>query len=110
MIYTIDEIKNRVLPIAKKHNINVIYLFGSYSRNEAAETSDIDLIIDRTGTEIKSLLQLSKVYCELEEAFDKKIDFITLDSLYQEIQMPSEKSFRKNVFKDMIEIYKKGSV
>lgn len=110
MIYTINEIKNIVLPIAKKHNINAVYLFGSYSRNEANETSDIDLIIDRTGTEIKSLLQLSEVYCELEEAFNKKIDVITLDSLYQEIQMTSEQSFRENVFNDMIEIYRKGSV
>ncbi|MBQ7873913.1 MAG: nucleotidyltransferase domain-containing protein [Oscillospiraceae bacterium] len=109
MIYTLDEIKQIVSPIAQNFNIKTIYLFGSYARNEATDTSDIDLIIDRAETEIKSLFQLAEVYCELEKAFNKKIDVITLDSIYQSIQMPSEKYFRENVFNEMISIYKEGS-
>ena len=37
----------------------------------ATEDSDIDLLIDTTGTNIKSLLQVAAVYCELEEALGK---------------------------------------
>ena len=40
MIYTLDEIKSRVLPVIQKYNIPAMYLFGSYARGEATEESD----------------------------------------------------------------------
>lgn len=42
-VYTIDEIKKNVVPIAKAHDVGRIYLFGSYARGEATPSSDIDL-------------------------------------------------------------------
>lgn len=73
-IYTIEEIKRIVEPIAKQNGIERIYLFGSYARGEATLDSDIDLIIDSKN--IRSLFQLGGVYSELEVAFDKKIDLL----------------------------------
>ena len=35
MILTLNEIKERVKPVAEKHNVPVIYIFGSYARSEA---------------------------------------------------------------------------
>ena len=42
MVMTMSEIKERVKPIAERYEIPVIYVFGSYARNEAKESSDID--------------------------------------------------------------------
>lgn len=105
MVYSIEQIREIVAPIAKKYNLKAVYLFGSYARGEATESSDIDLIVDTDGAEIKSLLALAAVYCDLEEAFEKPIDLITLSSLEQEIQMPSEVNFRGNVNNERVNVY-----
>ncbi|WP_407381965.1 hypothetical protein [Methanobrevibacter sp.] len=38
MIYTIEEIRNIVIPIAKKYGIAKISLFGSYAKEKATNT------------------------------------------------------------------------
>ena len=105
MVYSIEQIQKLITPIAKKYGLKSVFLFGSYARGTATENSDIDLIIDTSGTEIKSLLGLAAVYCELEEALKKSIDLLTLSSLEQRSQMPSELSFRANLEKERVNIY-----
>ena len=46
MIFTIEEITKRTIPIAIKHGVNRLCLFGSYARNEASDDSDLDFIMD----------------------------------------------------------------
>ena len=43
MIYSIQEIQQRIAPIAKQYGLKAVFLFGSYARGEAREDSDIDL-------------------------------------------------------------------
>lgn len=105
MIYAVDEIARIVRPIAQRHGLRAVYLFGSYARGAATEASDIDLLIDTTGTNIKSLLQVAAVYCELEDALGKRVDLITVSSLEQRAQMPSEQNFRKTVWSEKVDIY-----
>lgn len=105
MVYSIEQIQKLITPIAKKYGLKSVFLFGSYARGTATENSDVDLIIDTSGTEIKSLLGLAAVYCELEEALKKSIDLVTLSSLEQRSQMPSELSFRANLEKERVNIY-----
>ena len=97
MVYTIPKMQRIITPVAQKYGLKAVYVFGSYARGTAREDSDVDLLIDTTGTAIKSLLDLGAVYCDLEEALNKNIDLITLSSLEQPIQMPSEELFRRNV-------------
>ena len=40
-VYTINEIKNKILPIAKQYGVNSMSLFGSYARGEATNDSDV---------------------------------------------------------------------
>ena len=94
MVYTVAEIQNIVTPIARRYGLRAVYLFGSYARGTATESSDVDLLIDTEGTAIRSLLDLGAVYCELEEALQKNVDLLTVDSLQQKAQMPSESDFR----------------
>ena len=36
-MYTIEEIKQKIIPIAKAHNLKAVYLIGSYAKGEATE-------------------------------------------------------------------------
>ena len=83
MIYTIDEIKEKVAPVAKKYNLKAVYLFGSYARGEAGEDSDVDLLIDRSGSTINSMFDMGGLYNDMEESVGKEIDIITQDTLDQ---------------------------
>ena len=105
MVYTPSEIANIVKPIAEKYALRAVYLFGSYARGDATETSDIDLLVDTDGSAIRGLFALGALYCELEDALGKKLDLITLSSLEQPIQMPSEVYFRESVKRERIELY-----
>lgn len=105
MLYTVEEIAERILPIALKYQLPAVYLFGSYARGTATERSDIDLLVDTAGTNLKGLFALGALYCDLEEALEKKIDLITVSSFEQEVQMPSEIDFRSTVMKERVELY-----
>ena len=105
MIYSIDEIRERIIPIAIRYNLRAVYLFGSYARGDADDNSDVDLLVDTSGTNLTSLLSLGALYCELEEALEKNIDVITVSSLEQESQMPSEELFKKEVISERVSLY-----
>ena len=105
MIYTFQEIQARVLPIIQKYRIPSMYLFGSYARGDATEESDLDFLVDTTGTDLTSLLRLGELYCDLEEAFAKPIDLVTVRSIMQNSTMESDLDFRNNVLKERVKLY-----
>ena len=72
MIYSIYEIQQRIAPVTKQYGVKAIFLFGSYARGEAREDSDIDLLVDTSGTNLCSLLSLGALYCDLEAALQKQ--------------------------------------
>lgn len=69
-IYSISEIRNILLPIFNRYEINKAILFGSYSKNSATETSDIDLLVD-SGLRGLKFVGLSE---DVRSALDKEID------------------------------------
>ena len=105
MIYSIYEIQQRIAPVAKQYGVKAVFLFGSYARGEAREDSDIDLLVDTSGTNLRSLLSLGALYCDLEAALQKPIDLITVSVLDQRAQMPSEEMFRETVMKEKLNVY-----
>lgn len=105
MVYSLEQLKSIIVPIAQKHGIPAVFLFGSYARGTATEKSDIDLLIDTTNTEIKSLLHLGALYCELEEALKKPIDLITIRSLEQTTSSSHDIRFRETVQKERMPLY-----
>ena len=94
-VYTIEEIKSIVAPIAAAHDVDRIYLFGSYARGEATASSDIDLRVDKGR--LKGLLALGVLYTDLEDGLGKWLDLLTTGSLEQE--------FLQNTAKDEILLY-----
>ena len=104
MIYTLEEIRSRTLPIIQKYHIPAMYLFGSYARGQATEGSDLDFLVDTTGTDLTSLLRLGALYCDLEDAFEKRIDLITVRSIMQDTDMASDVDFRNAVLKERVRL------
>lgn len=75
MIYTIEEIKQKAIPVAKEYGVDSMSLFGSYARDEASEDSDLDFFIDRG--DIKGLLDYIGFVQELEEIFNCHVDVVS---------------------------------
>jgi predicted nucleotidyltransferase len=103
--YSIEEITRRVSPVAKKYGLPAVFLFGSYARGEATAESDIDLLVDLSGTGIDSLLKLGGLYSDLEEALETSIDLVTLDSMEEPTECPSQLQFREAVKQERKMIY-----
>lgn len=105
MIYSVDEIKTRVAPVAKKYQLRAVYLFGSYARNEATETSDVDILIDRTGSTIKGMFDMGGLYNDLRESVGKEIDLVTTHTLEQKSTRQRTPWFVKNLQPEMMKNY-----
>ena len=104
MVYSLDDIRSLVAPIIRKYRIPAMYLFGSYARGDATENSDIDFLIDTTGTQLTSLLALGSLYCDLEGVFRKRIDIVTVRAISQEANMPSDLDFRETVLRERVRV------
>lgn len=81
-IYTIEEIKTIAAPIAARHGVSALYLFGSYARGEATQASDLDFRIDKGR--IRNLLQFGGLLNDLEDTFQKNADLLTTQMLSDE--------------------------
>lgn len=104
-IYTISEIEKRIRPVADFYHLKAVYLFGSYARGEADKNSDIDLIVDTSGTDLDSLMKLGGLYTDLEDALEKPIDMVTVDTLEQQPRNHSDAEFRNTVWSERIGVY-----
>lgn len=105
MIYTIDEIKQKVAPIAKKYNIEKVWLFGSYARGEANEDSDVDLLLDYTRL-TGGLFAYGGVYVDFEECFEKGVDIVAQKAMEQSRnESKGDMYFYNCVMKDRVLIY-----
>ena len=107
MIYTIDELKEKILPVALKYSLPAVYIFGSYARSEANENSDVDVLIDRTGSDLKGLLKMGGLHNDLCECLGKNIDLITVDMLDQPDVTERTPWFVENLNKERIMIYER---
>lgn len=76
----IREIKNKVVPVLKKHGVKKASLFGSVVRNDYTDTSDIDILVEMPET--ASLLELANLKLDLEDVLQRKVDVLTFDSLH----------------------------
>lgn len=75
----LEEIKDIIIKVLKKHNVKKAAIFGSVARGEATKESDIDIVIEFEGR--KSLLDLVDLKLELQELLGKKVDVITYNSI-----------------------------
>ena len=71
---TIDQIRQKVIPILKEAGISRSSLFGSYVRGQQHDKSDIDLLVEYP--EKATLFDVGELKYNLEEALGKSVDLV----------------------------------
>lgn len=94
-VLTIKDIKKSITPIMNKYGIFDIYLFGSYARGEANESSDVDIYCEKG--DIKSFIEEEKLIENLERILNKNVDVVFDTSDIND-------SFKEQISEDMIKL------
>lgn len=76
-ILSLDTIKDVIVNVLSSYDVDYCYLFGSYSKNSANESSDVDLLI---GTKITGMAFFGLAEA-LREALHKKVDLLNIEQL-----------------------------
>lgn len=75
----LENIKEKIKPVAQKYKLVYVWLFGSYAKNKQKKDSDVDIIV-RTEDVIGGF-KVVEVKFALEEALQKQVDLITTGSI-----------------------------
>lgn len=76
----LEQIKIKALPILKDAGVTRSAIFGSYTRGEAEDDSDIDILVDFPRG--KGLFEYVDLQEKLETVLGKKVDLVTFNSLH----------------------------
>lgn len=85
---TLEELRSRyrtqILEIAEKRGARNVRVFGSIARGEQRSGSDIDILVDfQPG---RSLLDLTGLWLDLEEALGSKVDVVSSRGLKPRVE------------------------
>lgn len=81
-IFTIKDIEVLVKPIAEKYKVKEIYLFGSYARGDADESSDLDFLV--FGGENFKLTMIFSLAEDLRAILKKDVDVFEINEINRE--------------------------
>ncbi len=94
-VLTVEEIKSICGQVFSGYSVKYSYLFGSYAKGKATESSDVDILVSTELTGIK-FYELVEV---LRESLKKKVDVLNQDQLKDNTVLLEE------ILKDGIKIY-----
>lgn len=85
-------LRDRVLHVINEHKkqlrklgVKRMGIFGSCVRNEADQSSDLDVLVDLKKKNLSSYMGVKRL---LEKAFDRKVDLVMTESLKQDLREP----------------------
>lgn len=96
-MYTIEKLKSILGPIAKRHGVKKLSVFGSVARGEATDKSDVDLLADVPDG--WGLFALSGLYADIEDALTCQVDLVTTGI--------DDAQFLENIRKDEVILYER---
>jgi predicted nucleotidyltransferase len=76
-----DELRKRLVPFCKKHNISRLEVFGSAASGQASPSSDVDLLVTFSESGSVSTADLLEMAGEAEELVGRPVDFVLRHSL-----------------------------
>ena len=88
IIYSIDEIKEKIYDVLVNTDVEKAILFGSYAKNKPRPNSDIDILIDSKGR-IKGL-KFYAIIQLISEKLDKDVDVIEKSEIDSDSQIEKE--------------------
>lgn len=92
---SLTDIKERIIPILRRHGVLRAGIFGSFARGEEREDSDIDILIDvARGT---TLFGLSALALELEDTLGLKVDLVTYPAIHPQL--------RESILSDQVVVF-----
>lgn len=74
----LSKLRNLKSQLAKKYPITAMALFGSFSRGDQLENSDIDILVELDGKIGSKFIDLAE---ELESALGRKVDLISKNGI-----------------------------
>lgn len=92
---TTEEVKVKITPLLYEFGVKRAAVFGSVSRGENTDNSDVDLLLELR--EPLGLLKFARLNYLLEDCLQKKVDLVKRDSL--------KPAFRDGILHDIIYIY-----
>lgn len=69
-----------------KHSVKELYVFGSVARGEAADTSDVDLLVEFEDEAHIGLFAFARLRRFLSELLGAEVDLATPDALHKELR------------------------
>lgn len=94
-ILELEDIRRKCSEVFESYDVQFCYLFGSYAKNNALPTSDVDLLISANvkGLKFYGLIE------ELRTALSKKLDVLDVGQLKDNLELTKE------ILKDGVKIY-----
>ena len=92
----LQQLREEILQIARKHNAEKVYVFGSCARKEETPESDVDFVAD--FKEHSTLFNVVGLELDLADLLGCSVDVVTLRRLQKDDE------FSKNVKKEMLEL------
>ena len=74
----LNELKNLKPELSRRYGVSRLGLFGSFAKNTARETSDIDVVVELDDPDLFSLVHIKEL---LEEDFQRSVDLIPYSPL-----------------------------
>jgi len=81
---SLEEIKQKIIPILKKNNVKKAGIFGSYARGEQNSKSDVDILVELDKN--LSLYDLIGIKLELEKILKKNVDLVEYETIKKELK------------------------
>ena len=94
-ILELEDIVQKCTEVFERYEVSFCYLFGSYAKGKATQTSDVDILISANvkGIKFYGLVE------EIRTALHKKVDVLDMNQLKGNIELTEE------IFKYGIKIY-----
>ncbi len=84
ILMTIQDVKNKSIPIFQQYGISYAGIFGSFARGEETNKSDIDFIV-KLGKPM-GMFKYMKFIDKLESSLKRKVDIVTEGSINKYIK------------------------
>jgi len=81
----------------RQQGVLALYLFGSAARDQADETSDIDLVFDYDPASRFDLFDQAGIYLDIKDALGREVDLISRKAMHT--------PFRDQIMSDPVRVF-----